>query len=241
MNTPTQIIGNCALYLGDCHEIMPQLGKVDAVVTDPPYEFDASGGGAFRAMRKAMNEIQRTGLDKGFDHQFLTPDLAQSCVVFCHNDQVAKLMSWLNQYYFRVVILGWFKLNPVPMANNHYKPDTELYLHAWNKGAHPLGALAHKGRYWSGRCGRSGIDHPTSKPVGLMEKIVINTNGETILDPFMGSGSTGVACIRQGRGFIGIERESKYFDIACQRLEDELNAPDMFVTPHEIQTQGALI
>lgn len=77
-----------------------------------------------------------------------------------------------------------------------------------------------------------GREHPTQKPVGVMEWSISHTKGaKTILDPFMGSGTTGVACVKLGRKFIGIEMESRYFDIACKRIEDAYKQPDMFVAP----------
>ena len=81
-----EIIGDCTLYLGDCREVLPTLGKVDAVVTDPPYEFETAGAGVFRTTRKNMDEIQANGLADGFDHSLLTASQFGAAVVFAHND-----------------------------------------------------------------------------------------------------------------------------------------------------------
>ena len=224
-----EIIGDCELWLGDCRDVLPTLGKVEAVVSDPPYEFQSSGGGSFRASRMGwMEQIIAAGLDKGFDHTFLTPELCDSVVCFCHNDQIPILSTWFASKFERFAICMWHKSNPMPVANKHYTPDTELYIHAWNGAGHPIGDLKDKGRWFLHPVGSSDIDHPTVKPLPLMEKVVRNVQGQTILDPFMGSGTTGVACVKLGRKFIGIELEERYFQIACKRIEKAYAQPDFF-------------
>lgn len=230
MNRVEHLAEGVTLYLGDCMSVLPSLGKVDAVVTDPPYEFQSSGGGLFRASRMGwMDSIIAAGLDKGFDHSFMTQDLADSVVCFCHNDQIPVLSTWFAEHFQRFAICMWHKDNPMPVANKHYKPDTELYIHAWNENGFPVGKLAEKGRWFCHPVGSTEINHPTVKPLPLMMKVVNNVQGETILDPFLGSGSTGVAAVKLGRKFIGIEVNETYFDIACRRIEDALKRPDLFI------------
>ncbi len=223
------VIGDARLLLGDCREILPLLGRVDAVVTDPPYEFEAAGAGIFRTNRHCMDAILATGLSEGFDHTILSAALCDSVVVFCHNDQLDALIPWLAVQFDRYVVCMWHKDNPMPVANKHYKPDTELYIHAWKKPAFPVGSLAEKSRYFFAPVGKSDFGHPTVKPLPLMLKIVRNVQARTILDPFMGSGTTGVACVQSRRVFIGIERHEPYFDIACQRIADAAARPDLFI------------
>jgi DNA modification methylase len=228
-------IGSCTLYNADCTDILPTVGKVDAIVTDPPYEFQTSGGGMFRRNRDNMDQIQEAGLDKGFDHSILASTNCDSCVVFCHNDQLPELLAYLKTQYMRFAVCTYHKTNPMPVANCHYQPDTEFYIHAWNKGFHPTGELREKKRYYFGLSGKdTDIDHPTVKPLPLMEKIIINTNARIICDPFMGSGTTGIACMRQGRVFIGIEKDKKYFDIACERIQREYDQPMLFPAVEQI-------
>lgn len=229
------------LYCGDCREILPALGRVDAVVTDPPYEFEASGAGIFRSARRCMDAIQAAGLDKGFDHTMLTASLCDSVVVFCHNDQLDRLVPWLSSQFDRYALCMWHKTNPMPVANKHYKPDTELYVHAWQSHAHPVGDLSEKSRWFLAPVGKSDFGHPTVKPLPLMAKIVRNTQARTILDPFCGSGTTGVASVNSRRGFVGIEVNPTYFDIACRRVQAALDAPDMFIEPPKPAKQEALI
>lgn len=228
--TPTAvIIGAATLYLGDCYEILPRLGPVDCGVMDPPYLFSASGGGIFRSNRKCMDAIQAAGLDKGFDPELISAAQFRSVVVFCHNDQLDTLLPYLADHFERYALCFWHKTNPMPVANKHYKPDTEIYVHAWNSGGAPVGTLADKSRYIVAATGQQNeFDHPTVKPLPVMRKILCNVNGEVVCDPFMGTGSTGVAALERGKRFIGIERDPRYFDIACKRIADAQRQADLF-------------
>lgn len=214
----TIVIGNATLYLGDAYEILPIIGPVDAMVTDPPYEFNNSGGGKFRKARHASNEIVKTGLDKGFDHSFIKPELYKSVVLFCHDNQLCKLLPYFNETYDRHKLLFWWKSNPSPMANKSYLADVEPYIHAWQMGSHPIGTYQDLKRVVPHQVGKSVFDHPTVKPDVVMDKIMRNVNGETVIDPFAGTGSTGVAAIKAGKKFIGIERDPKFFNIMVGRL-----------------------
>lgn len=211
-------INGHVLYLGDSYEIIPHLEKVSSCVVDPPYEFDSQGGGLFRRDRDCMDRIQEAGIDKGFDHTILSSRVADSVVCFCHNDQLFKLIPWFAGQFERYALCAWHKSNPMPVANKHYKPDTEFYIHAWNKEGHPVGELHQKSRYVIAPVGKSEFDHPTVKPDTVMDKIISNVNGDVILDCFMGTGSTGIACAKAGKKFIGIERDPKFFDIALKRI-----------------------
>lgn len=216
-----EIIGKCELYFGDAYQIVPTIGKVDCCIIDPPYEFETSGGGRFRRQgRDCMDKIADAGIDKGFDHTFLKSSLADSVICFCHNDQLPKLLPWFDSNFSKFALCQWHKENPMPVANKHYKPDTEFYIHAWNKDGYPVGDLANKSRYVFSPVGKSEFDHPTVKPDSVMNKIMSNVNGDLILDCFMGSGSTGVACVNAGKRFIGIEHDESYFNIACKRIEN---------------------
>jgi DNA modification methylase len=236
-----EIIGDATLYLGDCREVLPTLGKVDAVVTDPPYVFETAGAGVFRSTRKNMDEIQAQGLADGFDHTLFRADQFGSAVFFAHNDQWAELLPYLANQYARFAICQWHKSNPMPVANQHYQPDTEIYVHAWNAGFHPVGPLSQKQRFIVAPNGQdSSIGHPTVKPLAVMTKIVGNVGGHTICDPFMGSGSTGVACAKLARSFVGIEKHPPYFDIACRRIEAAYKQPRLFDEPPPKPVQTAM-
>lgn len=214
-----RIIGDATLYLGDCYEVFQDYSPdFDALVTDPPYDFETSGGGRFRRNRTVMDQIAENGLDNGFDVESLPLQIGKSAVFFCHNDQLPDLLLVLRQRYERFAVCSWHKSNPMPVANKHYRPDTEFYVHAWRKGGHPVGDLRDLGRYVIAPVGKSIYNHPTSKPLPLMEKIIRNVQGDTILDPFMGSGTTGIAALKYGRKFIGIEKNPVFFEEAVKRF-----------------------
>lgn len=208
------------LYLGDCLEILPGLPRPDALVMDPPYILATAGAGKFRKSRPYLNDITAGEMDQGFDLSLLSAWRADSIVVFCHNDQLYQVLPILRAEFHRHVLCFWNKTNPMPVANKHYQPDLEPYIHAWQANAHPLGELADKKRRWDGPVGKSEWDHPTVKPLGLMLKILRNVNGQTVCDPYMGTGTTGVAAVLSGRRFVGIEKDPRWFDIACRRLKD---------------------
>jgi len=226
-------IGPHTLILGDAYAVLPGLlaarGRpFDEAVMDPPYDFDNSGGGAFRAARHAADAVVDLGLDRGFDHSILTPALADGVVVFCHNDQLPEILTQVKRQFARFALCLWRKTNPMPVANKHYQPDGEFYVHAWLKPAHPVGELSAKKRVWDGPVARGGEGaHPTVKPDGLMAKIMANLSGGEVIDPFMGTGSTGVAAVRVGKTFTGIERHPHWFDLAVRRVTAAMDgAPD---------------
>lgn len=236
--TPTVTIGPHRLFMGDAYAIRPDLGWMDADIMDPPYAFNNSGGGGFRRARGASNQIVAERLDRGFDHAIIDPARSGAVVIFCHQDQienlvpaitdheagdldallVADMFAALRPKFHRAALLMWVKPNPSPMANKHYLADIEPYIHAWNKGWHPQGAHHDKHRHISaGSVQSKTFGHPTVKPDAVMNKIVTNVAGETICDPFMGTGSTGVAAIRAGRIFTGIEHNPQHFETAVRR------------------------
>ncbi len=221
MTYATATIGPAALYLGDAYTIRPTLGWMDADVMDPPYLFDNSGGGAFRKSRIGATMIVDQGLDQGFDQGIINPLLCGAAVVFCHNDQLPQLLPYLNGSFHRFALLHWIKPNPSPMANKHYLADVEPFVHAWNRGYHPQGEHHVKHRWITSSSMPSKVfHHPTVKPHQVMDKIVRNVAGTTICDPFMGTGSTGVAAIKSGKQFVGIERDPQHFETAVRRISD---------------------
>ncbi len=220
------IIGGQRLILGDCQQVMQELGSFDTLVSDPPYEIQTSGGGLHSTF-PYLQEVGKAKIHKGFDYNIINSDLYGSAIVFCHNDQLAKLLPNLASKYKRYALCAWQKSNPMPVANKHYQPELELYIHAWNKGYHPQGVLSDKKRIFTTTVGKSNYDHPTVKPLGLMQKVVTNATG-TILDPFMGTGTTLVACEKLNRRCVGIEISEKYYNIACERVNEAANQLEMF-------------
>lgn len=219
MNAPVQI-GPATLYCGDAYQIRPTLGWFDADVMDPPYLFNNSGGGNFRKTRQGANQIVEERLNQGFDHSIINPLLCGAAVVFCHNDHHPALLPALDGLFHRFVLCTWTKPNPSPMANKHYLADLEPYIHAWSRGHHPHGEHHDKHRWThTGTIRRAAFDHPTVKPDVVMDKIMKNVAGHTVCDPFMGTGSTGVAALKAGKRFTGIEHNPKHFATAVARIE----------------------
>lgn len=214
-------IGDCQLFLGDCREILPTLPKVDAVVTDPPYgigfEKGAGGNGAQpKARRRDYGPI--VGDDTPFDP---TPWLQFPHVILWGANHFSKHLPhgrWL----------AWNKLGDLQPWDSF--SDVEF---AWQntRAKDAIYSLLWKGLCQADKANNGLRGHPTQKPIKLMEWCLeqLPISARTILDPFMGSGTTGVACVKLGRKFIGIEIEEKYFDIACRRIEEAYKQPDFFV------------
>lgn len=232
-------IGDCTLYLGDCMEVMQGLGKVDAVVTDPPYELSSAGPGKshFGMSLGKFDSSEYKDIVTGFDYSAffeLTDRLCKpfNLFCFCSNKQISTIMV-INEAAGRsTTLLVWHKTNAAPFANGVWRGDIEYVVHARDKGATFVGNAMEKKKVFEHPL-VVDKEHPTVKPLALLQKYVgiCSTRGQTILDPFMGSGTTGVACAKAGRAFIGIEREPTYFDIACRRIERAYAQPDMFVAP----------
>lgn len=216
--TEPVIIGNATLYLGDCRHILLTLGKVDAVVTDPPYGIGEAAGKA-KTRGKLAKAIDYG--DDDWDNQPIDDDLIAS---------VRAAGRWQiifgGNYYDCPATSCWLVWDKENGANDF--ADCEL---AWTN----LPKAVRRIRYmWNGMLRANGEergDHPTQKPIGVMKWAIghLPEPNETILDPFMGSGTTGVAAVQMGKHFIGIEREPKYFDIACKRIEDAQRQGDMFI------------
>ena len=218
------IIGNAELYLGDCRDVLPTLGKVDAVLTDPPYGIKRDG---------KLKSTGSHGGHKGYEFMgcdFETPkkelfdllaEMSDAQVVWGGNyfaDKLKPTSKWLF----------WDKGQRIDQA------DGEL---AWTSFDGALRVFTLNRVALSS----DGAQHPNQKPVALMKWCIeqCKNNPQTILDPFMGSGTTGVAAVQMGRKFIGIEREPKYFEIACRRIEDAQRMDDLFIAHTQPQMQQA--
>lgn len=217
-----EVIGDCTLYLGDCREILPLLPRVDAVVTDPPYgigvDTDSTrfSGGVRTACKRRIGTNYGSAIvgdDKPFNASFLY-DLADEVVIWGWNNFAESLP--------RGTSLVWIKTGDAGFGS--FLSDAEL---AWEKGGHGVYCF----RDLTNKAESRHRVHPTQKPLPLMQWCVsrVSDHGETILDPFMGSGTTGVACVKLGRKFIGIEIDEGYFDIACRRIQEAYKQPDMFI------------
>ncbi len=223
------IIGNAELWHGDCREVLPLLPRFAAVVTDPPY-------GVFNALGRTPERIDRHVWGKHYVAGW--PEWDRDTVkdgVDAALLQADRAVIWGGQFYILPTarcLLTWNKI-----LRNWSSSEAE---HAWTNLDKPNrvfdyshGQLATEGKHY----------HPTQKPVPLMAWCLDQAGRPaTVLDPFMGSGSTGVACVQLGLAFTGIERERGYFDIACERIsraqaQGQLLPPE---PPRECVQEGLL-
>jgi site-specific DNA-methyltransferase (adenine-specific) len=205
---------NVTIINGDCRDVLPV--ECDAVVTDPPYQLEMGGGG-IGAKRKYISEI-RGFTDGGFDVSVLSG--FDNWTVFCGVRQLREMLELAAVR--RWMLVTWNKPNPTPLCNGNYLPDTEYIVHSFPSGG-LHGEYRDRARFIVYPA-QQGNMHPNEKPLPVMIKCVkcASEAGDTVADLFMGSGSTGVACIRTGRKFIGIEVDKERFETARDRLTREL-------------------
>jgi DNA modification methylase len=221
-------IGDAVLYLGDCREILPTLGKVDAVVTDPPYGIGIAQRGTLGSQNHApVRDYGKSDWD--------------------NEPASAEIISQIQAISDYQIIFGgnFFSLPPSSCWLVWDKQNTGDYADcelAWTNLPQAVRRVYWR---WNGmiRRGDDIREHPTQKPEGVMSWCLeqLPATVETILDPFMGSGTTGVAAIKTGKKFIGIEREPKYFEIALRRLSEARKQPDMFISRPEPAKQETFL
>lgn len=243
-------IGSAELYLADCRDVLPGLSHVDAVIADPPYEEEAHTNS-----RRLLGKGQDGGrgrkvgvLPIGFDKMdeelraATAAEISRICrgwsLVFC---QVEGVHLWRSAFpqgkYMRTAI--WVKPDGAPQFTGD-RPGMgyeSILVHwhgegrsRWNGGGRH-GVFTHSKSDEGYGHGGTQNEHPTKKPQRLMKDLVqlFSDPGHLVLDPFMGCGSTGVACAQMGRRFIGIERDPKHFESACARIREVARQPDFLL------------
>lgn len=233
MTKVERLSDDVTLYQGDCREILPTLGRFDAVVTDPPYGIKAAGG--FSGAGGFSKPIQRREYEGDWDNDRPSKDVFD-VILSASNTHIV----WGGNYFTDYLPVGrkwfwWDKCQTMPTYS-----DGELAWTSLN------GVSVKKIKYNNNGLQAREKDrvHPTQKPIEVMRWCIgqLPPDAMTILDPFMGSGTTGVAAVKLGRKFTGIELEPKYFDIACRRISEALKQPDMFIQqPKSKAKQEALI
>jgi site-specific DNA-methyltransferase (adenine-specific) len=240
-------IGGQRLILGDCLEVMPLLGKVDAVVTDPPYLLTYGGcHGSLGGKLSSDNYDNKGGIVAcNIDWPDFMPALFLSlrdnahAYVMCNNRHVQGMLNSATLAGFKFHnLLVWNKGTATP--NRWYMKNLEFT------------GFFYKGKaFFINDCGSTQLHnvpnprreaHPTPKPPELLSVYIGNSTqrGETVLDPFMGGGSTLLACAKLGRKGIGIELDPDYFEIACKRVDEATRQPDLFVAPPKAPTQEGM-
>ena len=250
-----ETIGAATLYLADCLEVLPTLGAVDHLIFDPPYE--AITQAAIGTVPKG--NLRGVSRRLGQPLNFHPIDDIRSAVValgsmsrgwfiaFCTPEGVARWADEINVSpikYKRACV--WVKPDSTPQLNGQGPAQgAEMFVCAWaGTGYARWNAGGKRGVYTHCVNGpeRHGA-HPTEKPRRLMAEIIADftSPGQLVCDPFMGSGTTGVAAVQMGRRFIGIELDARYFDIACERIEKAQRQASLFTEPPAKRVQGAMI
>lgn len=215
-------LGDCTLIHGDCREVLPTLGRFDCVITDPPYGIGADkgkkgaipfkGGKAYKMAYHPENTWDSERPDAEVIRAVIN---AGDISIVWGGNYFADLLTAQGRW------LWWDKCQTMPSYG-----DGEL---AWTNlpQTTPKKFTLANNQLFADRVERH---HPTQKPLQLIAWCLgFVPDAQTILDPFMGSGTTGVACVKLGRKFIGIEIEPKYFEIACKRIQAAYDQPDMLV------------
>lgn len=239
-------IGNATLYLGDCLEILPSL-DADLVVTSPPYNIKKKWWGDRH--RPGMHEaLQAKFTDDWYedempedDYQFWQRGVVRQCLrcapTVCYNHKIRYAIKRAGRVYHPMEFLAEFPLwseiiwdrggGPAQNSRRPVPADERIYIFSerppvWND----IGLTS----VWRIHAGAQGVDHPCPFPEELPKRCVqmFTDPGASVLDPFMGSGTTGVACMNLGRKFIGIEIEPKYYEIACERIENAQRQERLF-------------
>lgn len=209
----TEVIGDCILHNADCLEVLETLGKVDAVVTDPPYGISAD------RERKSEKWGWKDYPGGGWDNERPTANAIASLIA-----AAPHVVIWGGNYFALPPSSKWLVWD---------KGQTDFSLADCELAWCSFDGAVRRIEYPRSKALQDGKEHPTQKPVEVMrwclERLPKGCN--TILDPYMGSGTTGVACVSTGRHFIGIEREPIHFATACRRIEQAYKQPDFFVAP----------
>jgi site-specific DNA-methyltransferase (adenine-specific) len=252
-----EVIGDCRLILGDCREVLPGLGRVDAVVTDPPYSVSLPGSsGSFtRLNKKGTRSLSFFAGDTDWpamtaavvERIGMACDLgALSVYCWCGHRQFGPLTEMLEGRGYSTRFLVWRKKCPAPAPpRSGWQSGAELCLYGYKAGRHFSDGMFNNvldaDSYRFGQPGK--VDHPTQKPLPTIEPLIKASTlpGQVVLDCFLGSGTTGVACANLSRSFIGIEIDPGYFDIACRRIESAYRQPRLFAEPAPRPTQETMI
>jgi DNA modification methylase len=210
--TRIETIGDATLYLGDCSNILADL-QADALVTDPAYGINAARD------RKSQKHGWRDYDEPGWDKERTPPELVSLAV-----SRAKHAIVWGGNYWSDV-------LPPTSKWLSWDKGQTDFSLADFELAWCSFDGAARRLTYSRSKAMQDGKEHPTQKPVEVTKWSLqqLPKGCRSILDPFMGSGTTGVAAIGLGFKFFGVERVEKYFDIACRRIEDATKRPDMFV------------
>lgn len=234
MEPVTFLDGRVTLYCGDCRDVLPTLGPVDGVVTDPPFGIGFSRYESHEDRASEYPDLIRFLVTEAAR---LAPD--GPCFVWQSQKTCGSWHEWFPEGYrifaacksfvqLRPVEVQW-AWDPVIFWNAHGGKHDES-IRDWHVATTPnFGA------------GRESIGHPCPRPLDQVRYIVEGLRVDSVLDPFAGSGTTGIAAVLSGKRFVGVELEPRYFDVMCRRIEQATRQPDLFIEPAKPQIQEALL
>lgn len=222
------------IYNMDCLEGMRQMadGSVDCIVSDPPYVVGTTGAGMYKQDDKRyVKELEAADIVDGFSTEILDEMCrlmkAINVCLFCSQKQIIPLLDYfVKGKGCNYNLLSWHKSNPIPACGNKYITDTEFVLFFREKGVKVYGTTETKKTWWVTPLNvtdKQKYGHPTCKPESIVECLIKNHSQEkdVVLDPFIGSGTTAIAALKNKRHFIGFEIDATYYTMASRRIEAE--------------------
>lgn len=237
-NAPIDLFGENLIINGNCYDLLEKLdvGIVDLIVTDPPYVLNSAGITTSFKSPKIYNSEKFKEICNGYDIDLFLKLCSRvckkmNCLVFCSNAQIAPIMQWAvsNDHY--ATLLVWHKSNAIPFCKNSWKPDLEFIVHIREPGSFFNGDSRNSSKLYSSPTNPSRYGHPTEKPLNLLSKLIqaASKEGDLILDPFAGSGTSLVAGLKLKRKVLGFEIKEEYCQAAKRRLKDFLIQGDLFL------------
>lgn len=232
MNTESLKINN--IYLGDCYELIKRVPdkSIDLIITDPPYDIVGLhiGTGLLRGRKNThVDKMMETNLGGGIDlsilDEFVRVLKKINIYIWCNKEQLYNYLTYfVEKQKCKFEIIFWGKNNPAPFVNGHYLKDKEYCLFFWQSGVKLYGNYHTLNTFYEQNTNiydKKDYGHPTIKPLDIIKNLIFNSSLEkqVILDPFLGSGTTAVACKELKRNFIGIEIDENYYRIATDRLQ----------------------
>lgn len=220
------------ILLGDAYELIKEIPNksVDMVYTDIPYLYVHGGdcgtseiGRNAMKIRDALKEISN-GVAYSIFHDFIRVCKKTNIFIWCSRLQMRDVLNFFKNYNYTLLV--WTKNNPIPTCNQRYLEDIEIYLHFRESGVKLNEGYELKSKWYNSstnKADKEKYSHPTIKPLELVERHILHASqpGDIILDPFIGSGTTAVAAMKNGRSYIGFEKNKEWYRIACNRLKGE--------------------
>lgn len=224
------------LLQGNSYELIKTIpdNSIDLIVTDPPYLIESTNAGSNSALSKSIQKMNdqlaegvlTDGITNNILEEFVRVMKKINIYIWCNHKQIIQYLDFfVKKYNCKFDILIWNKSNATPLFNNKYLTDKEYCLYFRRGGyCNPSSYDAAKTVYYQpiNAKDKTRYEHPTIKPLNIIENLIKNSSkeGDVVLDAFMGSGTTGVACKALKRDFIGIELDQHFFEIAENRINN---------------------